>query len=205
MSRPPLPSLEQVPIIGILRRLDLKHVVDVADEAARAGLITLEVTLDSDEAFRQIRTLVEALPEANIGAGTVLSAEDAERAIRAGAGFLVSPVTDMAVLDVALVAKVPYIPGASTPTEIWAAHQAGATAVKVFPAKSLGGPLYLSAIASLLDGVPLIPTGGVGLNDLKAYLDVGAAAVGMGGSLFPIDEDAELIRGRIRQVVEALK
>lgn len=205
MNHPPLPSLEQVPVIGILRRLELGHVVAIAEQAARAGLITLEVTLDSDNAFGQIRTLVDALPEANIGAGTVLSAEDADRAIRAGAGFLVSPVTDMAVLDAALTANVPYIPGASTPTEIWAAHQAGATAVKVFPARALGGPLYLSAIASLLDGVPLIPTGGVGIDDLKAYLDVGAVAVGMGGSLFGVDDDAGSIGERVRQVVEAVR
>lgn len=187
-----LPSLGTVPIIGILRRCPLNRVEEIAQSAATSGLATIEVTLDSDQPLTQIRLIVEAFPGLTVGAGTVFDGLQVAQAIEAGASFIVSPVASPAVLAASLEADCPYLPGASTPTEIWNAYNSGATAVKVFPAHELGGPGYLSALRAPLEGVPLVATGGVGVDDIGTYLAAGASAVGLGGPLFP----KNLIEGR---------
>jgi len=150
-------------------------------------LTTIEITFDSDDPTIQIRSILGAFPELTVGAGTILDTRQAEAAIGAGASFLVSPVVSAAVLSTCLEADLPYLPGAATPTEIWSAYEAGATAVKVFPARELGGPAYLAALRAPLEGIPLVATGGIGLDDIPRYLAAGAAAVGLGGTLFPRD------------------
>ncbi|MGH8871631.1 MAG: bifunctional 4-hydroxy-2-oxoglutarate aldolase/2-dehydro-3-deoxy-phosphogluconate aldolase [Acidimicrobiia bacterium] len=174
-----------MPIIGILRRCLPDRILKVAESAARSGLTTIEITFDSEDPTNQIRWILEAFPELTVGAGTVLDRRQAEQAIDAGASFMVSPVVSPAVVSVCLDADVPYLPGAATPTEIWTAHGAGATAVKVFPARELGGPAYVSALRAPLQGIPLVPTGGIDLDDIPGYLAAGAAAIGLGGTLFP--------------------
>jgi 2-dehydro-3-deoxyphosphogluconate aldolase/(4S)-4-hydroxy-2-oxoglutarate aldolase len=113
----------------------------------------------------------------------VRSAGDAERAVEAGATYLISPDFRPEVVAWGVERGVPVVPGALTPTEIAAAFTAGATAVKVFPVSAVGGPAYLKAVRAPLPEVPLVPTGGVGLDDIGAYLDAGAAAVGIGAPL----------------------
>jgi 2-dehydro-3-deoxyphosphogluconate aldolase/(4S)-4-hydroxy-2-oxoglutarate aldolase len=117
-----------------------------------------------------------------LGAGTVLTPEQADAAVDAGATYLVSPVVDLEVIEAARRRGVAALPGALTPTEILRAWRAGAAAVKLFPA-SLGGPGYLRAVKAPLPEVPLVPTGGVGLEEIGGYLRAGALAVGLGGPL----------------------
>jgi len=194
-----LPGLAEVPIIGILRRCPRDRVVDVARVAHDRGLTIVEVTLDTTDALDQIEMLLDSLPGLTIGAGTVLTASQAESSIRAGASFVVTPVVLPDIIEACLAATVPCLPGAATPTEIWTAHRLGAAAVKVFPIRELGGPAYISALREPLEGVPLVPTGGVGVSDIRAYLEAGAAAAGMGRSLFP----AHLIeRGDLHQIAD---
>ena len=180
-----LPALGKTPIIGILRRCPPDRVVAVAGTANESGLPTIEITFDSDNPASQIRRTIRAFPEMTVGAGTVTEPQQAEQAIEAGASFVVSPVVSLDVLSVCLQADVPYLPGAATPTEIWNAHRSGATAVKVFPARELGGPAYVAALRSPLEGIPLLATGGVEIDDVAAYLAAGTAALGLGGTLFP--------------------
>lgn len=180
-----LPSLGKVPIIGVIRRCPPERVVEVVASAARSGLTTIEVTFDSDEPTNQLRAILGAFPELTVGAGTVLDARQANAAIGAGASFLVSPVVSTTVLSACIEAGVPYLPGAATPTEIWTAHGAGAIGVKVFPARELGGPAYFSALRAPLEGIPLVATGGIGLEEIPTYLAAGTVAVGLGGTLFP--------------------
>ncbi|MEX1133977.1 MAG: bifunctional 4-hydroxy-2-oxoglutarate aldolase/2-dehydro-3-deoxy-phosphogluconate aldolase [Acidimicrobiia bacterium] len=180
-----LPALGKTPIIGILRRCPPDRVVEVAGTANESGLPTIEITFDSEDPASQIRRTIKAFPEMTVGAGTVVEPQQAEVAIEAGASFVVSPVVSLDVLSVCLQADVPYLPGAATPTEIWNAYRSGATAVKVFPVRELGGPAYVAALRSPLEGIPLVVTGGVEIDDLAAYLAAGAAAVGLGGTLFP--------------------
>lgn len=122
-----------------------------------------------------------------IGAGTVRTTGDVQLAAAAGASFIVSPMLSVSVVKAAADHDLICLPGASTPTEIWAALEAGADAVKVFPARELGGPAFLRAIGGPLGRPPLVPTGGVATGDAAAYLTAGALAVGVGGSVFPSD------------------
>lgn len=180
-------ALDRLPAIGILRGCLPATVTQVATAAVDAGFAALEVTLDSPDPLASITRLTETLPEVVIGAGTVRRADDADRAIEAGAAFVVTPMLSHEVVAVCRRRGVPSIPGAATPTEIWAAVNLGAAAVKVFPARQLGGPAYLSAVLGPLGNPPLVPTGGVGPDNAAALLDAGARAVGVGGSVFPYE------------------
>jgi 2-dehydro-3-deoxyphosphogluconate aldolase/(4S)-4-hydroxy-2-oxoglutarate aldolase len=168
-------------------------------------LTTIEVTFDSVNPSAQIRSLVEAFPEMTVGAGTILDSTQARAAIQVGASFLVSPIMSVEVLKTCVEADIPYVPGAATPTEIWSANQAGAAGVKVFPARDLGGPGYLSALRSPLAGISLVPTGRVTKAEVGSYLEAGASAVGLGGSLFSADfiekGDMEGIAASVAQAV----
>jgi 2-dehydro-3-deoxyphosphogluconate aldolase/(4S)-4-hydroxy-2-oxoglutarate aldolase len=114
--------------------------------------------------------------------GTVLTADEVDRAVDAGARFVVSPSVVPEVIEAAQRHGIASYPGALTPTEIHTAWRAGATAVKLFPAGTLG-PSYLTAVRAPLPDVPLVPTGGVDVEAVGAWLDAGAVAVGLGGPL----------------------
>jgi 2-dehydro-3-deoxyphosphogluconate aldolase / (4S)-4-hydroxy-2-oxoglutarate aldolase len=178
------------PVIGILRGIPAELVPELGEVATSAGLAAIEVTLNSPGALEQIRALRRALGEsAAVGAGTVLSAGDAERALSAGAQFLVSPGGDTGMMQVGRAAGVPLFPGAMSPTEVQAAWEAGATMVKLFPASVLG-PAYVKALKAPLGHIPLLPTGGIGLQNIQAFLEAGADGFGIGEPIF----DKERIR-----------
>jgi 2-dehydro-3-deoxyphosphogluconate aldolase/(4S)-4-hydroxy-2-oxoglutarate aldolase len=201
-ARPPIDTvlaeaLERLPAIGILRGCPLESVTDVADSAAEAGFAVLEVTLDSPDPFESIARVSAASSTVVVGAGTVHTGAEAHQAIDAGARFVVSPIVSAEVIAACVDRSIPSIPGAATPTEISHALDLGAATVKVFPARELGGPSYLKAILGPLGRPDLIPTGGVGVDNAAAFLDAGARAVGVGGSVFPFDA---LRRGDVGQV-----
>lgn len=181
----PLAFLGGVPVIGILRKCPPELAVPVASAAADAGLVAIEVTLDSEDALGQIGALAELGSALVVGVGSVLDAAAARAAIDVGARFVVAPIVDEDTVAACVERGVPVFPGAATPSEIHRARILGATAVKVFPAAQLGGPAYIRAIASPLGSPPMIPTGGVEADHVRAYLDAGAVAVGAGGALFP--------------------
>jgi 2-dehydro-3-deoxyphosphogluconate aldolase/(4S)-4-hydroxy-2-oxoglutarate aldolase len=183
----PQPFLEQVaavPVVAILRAADAGRFLEVGRVLYGAGVRAVEVTLTSEGALEAFAGLREELPpDALLGVGTVRSAGDAERAVGAGATYLIAPDFRPEVVAWAVERGVPVMPGALTPTEIAAAWAAGSTAVKVFPVSAVGGPAYLKAVRAPLPEVPLVPTGGVGLDDIAAYLAAGAVAVGIGAPL----------------------
>jgi 2-dehydro-3-deoxyphosphogluconate aldolase/(4S)-4-hydroxy-2-oxoglutarate aldolase len=113
----------------------------------------------------------------------VLDPETARAALLAGAEFIVGPTTNREVITLCRRYDKVVMPGALTPTEVAAAWGAGATAVKVFPVSAVGGPAYVTAVRAPLPEVPLVPTGGIGIDDIGAYLAAGAAAVGLGSPL----------------------
>ncbi|BCJ41988.1 2-keto-3-deoxy-phosphogluconate aldolase [Actinoplanes ianthinogenes] len=165
-------------IVAILRAPTAGAFAAVADVLVSAGITAIEVTLTSRGALDAISGLRRQLPAATvIGAGTVLTPDDAKAAVDAGASFLVSPV-----LDTLAGQSVPCYPGAYTPTEVYAAHRAGAPLVKLFPASSLS-PSYLKDLRAPLPQVRILPTGGIGLDDISDWLSAGAAAVGLGSPL----------------------
>ena len=167
-------------IVAILRAPTADGFAAVANVLVDAGITAVEVTLTSRGALDALGGLRRQLPDSVVvGAGTVLTADDAKAAVDAGAAFLVSPV-----LDVALVSSspVPFFPGTSTPTEMYAAHKAGSPLVKLFPAGGLG-PKFLRDVRGPLPQIDVMPTGGVKIEDIADWLIAGASAVGVGGPL----------------------
>jgi 2-dehydro-3-deoxyphosphogluconate aldolase / (4S)-4-hydroxy-2-oxoglutarate aldolase len=170
-------------VLAIVRTTDAASAVATAEAVLAGGIGCVEVTLTVDGALDAIRELAAAHPDAMIGAGTVIDADGARRAIDAGARFLVSPGLVEEVVTTARRAGVTVLPGAATPTEVLAALRLGADFVKVFPAAQLGGPAFVRALREPLPDAPLVPTGGVSLDDAVDYLRAGAVAVGLGGAL----------------------
>lgn len=173
-----------LPIVGILRGFTTAQADQAAAAAAAGGIRCVEVTMDTPDAPGQIAHLRKQLRDrVTVGAGTVRTLAELERAAGAGAEFIVTPITVPAVIAACVERKLPVFPGAMTPTEIFAAWDLGATAVKIFPAEILG-PRYLQAIAAPLTPVRLMPTGGVTPESLPEYRQAGASAFGVGGPLF---------------------
>lgn len=167
-------------IMPIIRSDDRGKAVMIGRTLIEVGYRVLEVSLTTADALGVITELNEQ-GSAQVGAGTVLTAGDAMAARAAGATFIVTPAVTASIAAAAEVG-LPVLAGALTPTEILSARDAGASAVKVFPAE-LGGPAYLGALRAPFPDIPLIPVGGVTLATGREYLDHGAIAVGVGSPL----------------------
>lgn len=204
-----MPGIEIVPIIGIMRRLPVAPIVDIASAAAESGIRVLEVTLDSDDALTQISRIADSVPGVSVGAGSVLRSQLVPRVADCGARFVVAPIVDEATIETARDLGLAAIPGAATPTEIDRALRVGAMAVKVFPISQLGGVAFIHAIRSPLGNPPLVPTGGVTASTASSYLAAGAVAVGAGSDLFSSEAFASDgtagIGARARAWVESLR
>ncbi|MGK5678188.1 bifunctional 4-hydroxy-2-oxoglutarate aldolase/2-dehydro-3-deoxy-phosphogluconate aldolase [Actinoplanes sp. URMC 104] len=167
-------------IVAILRAPTADYFATVANVLVDNGITALEVTLTSAGALEALAGLRRQLPASvAVGAGTVLTSADVKAAVDAGAEFLVSPVFDA---ELVRNSPVPFIPGTSTPTEMYAAHQAGAALVKLFPAAGLG-PRFLRDVRAPLPQIRVMPTGGVKIEDIADWLFAGAKAVGVGSPL----------------------
>lgn len=209
-ARPLLPpGLREGGVVAIGRRLDARRVAAIADGLLEGGIRAFELTLNDpvSEALAAIEIVArhaQGSPLA-IGAGTVLSIDAAERAISAGASFLVMPHMDAALIAWAAENGIPAFPGALTPTEILAAWRAGAAAVKLFPA-SVAGPNLVREFRGPFPDIPLVPTGGVTVETAPAFIRAGALAVGLGSWLTGDGEPAGIAeRGAqaVRVVAEA--
>jgi 2-dehydro-3-deoxyphosphogluconate aldolase/(4S)-4-hydroxy-2-oxoglutarate aldolase len=175
----------EMPIVGILRGYSREQVDMLAAPYLESGMGTLEVTMNSGEAAATISSLVKSFGgRLNIGAGTVCTQKDLDKALAAGAQFIVTPILDKEVVRACRKKKIPVFPGAYTPTEIYRAWSLGAEMVKVFPATDLG-PGYIRELLGPLDRLSLLPTGGVNPGNFIDFLRAGAKGVGMGGHLFP--------------------
>jgi len=171
-------------IVAIARGASTTHVAAAVEKLVEAGISCVELTLTMPDAVDGIASLVSRLGDAAcVGAGTVLTTAQASACLDAGAKFLVAPSLAPDVVAFAAEAGAPCLPGALTPSEIVSAWNSGAAGVKLFPA-SLGGARYLRDVRAPLPDIPLIPTGGVAIDDVPAYLAAGAVAVGLGGPLF---------------------
>jgi 2-dehydro-3-deoxyphosphogluconate aldolase/(4S)-4-hydroxy-2-oxoglutarate aldolase len=170
-------------IVAIIRAADPCRLVDVAEALFDGGVSVMEVTFTVPKAERVLEQVADRLGDkVLLGAGTVLDTETARVALGAGAQFIVSPVVNLKVIRFCRRYDKLVLPGALTPTEVLAAWEAGADIVKVFPSE-VTGPGYLKALAGPLPQVRLMPTGGVNLETAAAFLQAGACALGIGGSL----------------------
>ncbi|WP_236970057.1 bifunctional 4-hydroxy-2-oxoglutarate aldolase/2-dehydro-3-deoxy-phosphogluconate aldolase [Membranihabitans marinus] len=178
------------PIVGIMRNISSEDIQPIAAQYLAAGLSTLEVTFNSPNVEEQIATLItEYGHELNIGAGTVCSMEELDRALDVGAQFIVTPILNPEVVKACVKANIPIFPGAFSPTEIYQAWTLGADMVKVFPADTLG-PNYIKNIKGPLNNIKILATGGIHIHNIDSYRSVGVQGFGMGSELF----DKDLIR-----------
>jgi 2-dehydro-3-deoxyphosphogluconate aldolase / (4S)-4-hydroxy-2-oxoglutarate aldolase len=205
--RPTIPTaITETGVLAIARRQEPPAIPAICDALIEGGIKAFELTLNAPEE-KSLEALAAAVRHAErsdlvIGAGTVLSIDSARRALDAGARFLVSPHLDTEVVAWAAGDGIPMLPGAATPTEVIAAWRAGAAAVKVFPASSLG-PSFVHELRGPLPDIPLLPTGGVTIDNAAAFIDAGATAVGIGSWLFAGGSASSTVE-RSRQAVEAV-
>jgi 2-dehydro-3-deoxyphosphogluconate aldolase / (4S)-4-hydroxy-2-oxoglutarate aldolase len=181
-----LADLRESPLVAILRRPRVD--IDVcAGALIEAGVRFVEVTIDSPRAVPFLESATKNFKSGLFGAGTVTVPELAEKAIRAGAQFLVTPNFNPDVIRVARSHQIPIFSGAMTPTEIFAAYEAGAEVIKVFPAATLGST-YFKELRGPFPEIPLMATGGITLDNASDFFAAGATALGVGSSLTLKDE-----------------
>ena len=191
-------------VVGIVRYRTVGDLDAVLAVLVESGIAVVEITLDTPEALAAISRAADA--GMMIGAGTVRSMDDVRASAEAGARFVVSPSLIDDVVEGALRLGVEPIPGVLSPTELDRAAALGAESVKVFPAGPVGGPAFISALRGPYPEFGLLPTGGVEIDEIPAYLDAGATAVGIGGSLAgrrPPANDDEFEALRVRAVATA--
>ncbi len=196
-------------VVAVLRGVSEGTVVEIAGALAEGGVTAVEVTAETPGAMGMIEELSTALPdETAVGVGTVLDSETARVASLAGAEFVVTPTLDVEVVETANRYGLVVMPGIFTPTEAIRAYEAGADAVKLFPASSVG-PGHVSSIHGPLGQIPIVPTGGVDLDNAAEYIEAGALAVGIGSALVSGEiverEDWSAVTERAREFVEVVE
>lgn len=181
-------TITETGVIGIVRGTDADVLVDVVDALVSGGVRAVEITADTRGVVGMLEDVTASFDdEVCIGAGTVLDSETARIVVLAGAEFVVTPTVDAEVIRTCNRYNTPVVSGAFTPTEALAAVEAGVDLVKVFPA-STGGPQHVAALGGPLGQIPLVPTGGVNLENAGAFIEAGAVALGVGSAL--VDADA---------------
>lgn len=171
-------SLGIVPVVVLQ---DAKDARPLAEALIAGGLPVAEVTFRTDAAEESIRIISEAYPEMLVGAGTVLTISQVDRAVKAGAKFIVSPGFDPEIVDYCLEHQIPVFPGIITPSEAAQAVKRGLEVVKFFPAEQFGGVSTIKAIAAPYTQLKFMPTGGVNAKNLKDYLECNKV-IACGGS-----------------------
>ena len=170
-------------IIAVVRTQTAAQVLPLSEALLAGGVIAIEITLTTPNAFQAIRDARAKFGErALIGVGTVLDETACKSAIDAGAEFIVTPVCRPALVAIAHAAERPIMIGAFSPTEAQTAHEAGADFIKIFPADMLG-PAYIKALRAPLPHLRIIPTGGVELDNVRDFVQAGCVALGVGSAL----------------------
>lgn len=178
-----LQTITRNKLIAVIRGAKSENVIPIAEALLKGGVNIFEVTSDTPNVFPLIEEMTSTFQkEAIVGVGTMLDAETARMAILSGAQFIFSPTLDLETIRMTKRYGVVSIPGAMTPTEILTAYEHGADMIKVFPSHALG-PSYIKDVHGPLPHIPLIPTGGINLENIDDYFQNGAVAAGLGGSL----------------------
>jgi 2-dehydro-3-deoxyphosphogluconate aldolase / (4S)-4-hydroxy-2-oxoglutarate aldolase len=183
-SRPPISErLTSSKVIAVLRALHVAALPPVCDVLVEEGILSLELTLTTPGMLDALPELVYRYQDAaDLGVGTILTQSEAHRAMDSGAQYLVTPTMNLPVINLAVERQIAIFPGGLTPTELAAGWNAGATAVKIFPAETVGAG-YLKHLQGPFPDLEGIPSGGVDLDATREWLDAGAAAVSIGSPL----------------------
>ena len=200
--------IEATGVVAVVRLTDPAVGEDVARALMAGGVDAIEITMTVPRAVALIDTLVDALPNALIGAGTVTDADTARAVISAGAKFVVSPVYRPRLVEACHERGVASLPGCFSPTEILAAWDQGADVIKIFPATSLG-PSFIKDLRGPLPSIKVMPTGGVSRDNAADWIRAGAVAIGVGSALVdPKTVEARRfddITARARAFVDAVR
>jgi 2-dehydro-3-deoxyphosphogluconate aldolase/(4S)-4-hydroxy-2-oxoglutarate aldolase len=208
-----LELISKTRLVAIIRLDDLSQAVRLSKALLAGGVVAQEFTLSNPKALDALAEVKAALSEfssggATIGLGSVRTVDEAHAAIKARAQFVVTPITKLEVIEVCKNAGIPIMPGAFTPTEIATAHEAGASVVKIFPARVLG-PTYIKDVLAPMPYLKLMPTGGVDLENMASFFKAGAVSVGVGGNLLDKkaieNGDWEKVSTIAKQYAEAAK
>lgn len=163
-------EIRKLGVIPVIVIDDADNAIPLAEALLRAGLKCAEITFRTDAAEESIRRISESCPDILVGAGTVLSIANVQRAVNAGAKFIVSPVFDPEIVDYCIEKSIPIYPGCATPSEVYQGAKRGLKMVKFFPAENLGGINTIKAIAAAIQGVKFMPSGGINRDNMQEYL-----------------------------------
>lgn len=162
--------LRKSPIIPVIAIQDENDAIDIAESFLNAGILNIEVVLRTPSAISSIQNISSQFSSMIIGAGTVLTKQQAQKAINAGVSYIVSPGFSEAVSQICLEASIPYMPGAVTPTEIQKASDKGYSFLKFFPSEAMGGVQTLKSYAPVFENIQFCATGGINAENISSYL-----------------------------------
>lgn len=210
--------MEKSEVLEIIKREKLVPVVrtDETDDARRAiqilagcGIRVFEITMTVPNAVELISELSQSNSDILLGAGTVLDQIQAEKCVKAGAKFVVSPAFDSQTVKFCVANKIAVMPGSLTPTEVLTAWNRGADCVKVFPCDAFGGAKYLKTLKTLFPHIEMMPTGGVSLDTIADFFAAGAVAVGVGADLVDVkairEGNLEIVADKARKYLEIVR
>ena len=210
MKEKTVATLREIGIIPIIRAPSADAAVAVVEAILHAGISVAEITMTVPNAVDAMATVAKRFGgKVLLGAGTVTDADTARRAVDAGAAFVVTPCLVPEVIEAAHRADVAVLPGALTPGEVFEAFRLGGDLIKIFPVQSLGGAAYLRALRGPFPHIPLVPTGGVTLDNIEEMFNARAAAVGIGNQMIPKEalarRDYAEIASLARQFLHAVR
>jgi 2-dehydro-3-deoxyphosphogalactonate aldolase len=196
-------ALAQLPLIAILRGLTPAEAPTIGQALVDSGFVIIEVPLNSPDPLASIRALTDKFPQTLIGAGTVLNTAQVQQVHAAGGRLIVAPNFQPAVVDLALQLGMVVLPGVATPSEAFAAIEAGAHGLKLFPAELIT-PSVLKALRAVLPpSMPLLPVGGITPDNMAAYRAAGASGFGLGSALYAPGRTAEQVHRQAEAYVRA--
>jgi len=181
MSKTIKEIMNSSPIVPVMVINNVEHAVPLAKALVKGGITTLEITLRTEAALESITRIKAEVPEATVGAGTIINIDTLNKAIAAGAEFIVSPGTTDAMIDAAIATGVPLLPGVANPSEAMRLLEKGITEMKFFPAEAAGGIPMLKSIGAPIPQITFCPTGGVNQKNVKDYYKLSNVAC-VGGS-----------------------
>ncbi len=181
-----LGKIQAIGLVPVLRADSEEQAMALANAIADGGMNCMEVTMTIPDATKVMKRLAKERPEILLGAGTVLTEEEAKTCIGEGAVFIVSPAFNAKTVEYCNKSGIAVLPGALTPTEVINAWNAGADVVKIFPASAMGGAKYIKSLKAPLPNIEMIPTGGVSLETAHSFLEAGAYALGVGADLVDV-------------------
>jgi 2-dehydro-3-deoxyphosphogalactonate aldolase len=194
-------ALAQLPLIAILRGLTPAEAPAIGEALVSSGFAIIEVPLNSPEPFKSIAALTQQFPQTLIGAGTVLNAQQVKDVHAAGGRLVVAPNFNPAVVAQALALNMVVLPGVATPTEAFAALDAGAHGLKLFPAEMISPATVKALRAVLPKSAALMPVGGITPDNMAVYRAAGATGFGLGSALYAPGRSAELVHEKAKAFV----